>query len=347
MVSRKSIASTVTSWRVSGDLGDTCYQIAVLRHFQGKHRVLCVNRPGVTGEFIARVPLIKSLIEGQNYIESVDCSEDDPDIDLVPFRRWHSSTTTLVAANAAEYSFQTGEPVVITGEKPWMFVKPNKDFEGKIVIARSPRYQNRLFPWYQIVQHYGPRLVFVGLPEEHTAFCESFGSVPHLRIKDFLELAQTIAGADLFIGNQSSPHAVAMAIGATIIQEACAWQPDCIYKRSNVQYVCDGSVTLHDVSGSGVKHIPVAVDIPSHFNTQVVPPGFWKYPNLPDSPHFCLQVEFVEKLEGCSKKEAEAKLYDVNAKRVPEFFHGGSQGDPMSLFRIAHQNAFGEKHLSK
>lgn len=335
------------SFRLSGDLGDGVFQACVVKHFKGRHVIYCVNRPGITGEFIARVPLLKPLFESQDYIEAVICSEDEPDIDLVPFRRWHSSTTTLVQANAAEYSFITGEPTIISGEKPWIAVKPNKDFNGKVIIARSPRYQNKLFPWYQIVEHYGPRLVFVGLLEEHQSFCESYGHVPHLRVKDFLELAQAIAGASLFIGNQSSPHAVALAIGAPIISEVCAWQPDCVYKRTNVQYVCDGAVTLPDISDSGVKHLPATFDISKSFNTNLVPSGFWQYPGLPECPHFPLQVEFVEKLEKCPKHEAEAKLYDYNSKRVPEFFHGGSQGDPMSLFRIASANAFGEKLLSK
>jgi len=328
------------TFRVSGDLGDVAFVGGVVNSIPGKHSIFFTDRPGITGPFTNRSHLLKPLFEAQDYIASAENTENEPDVDLVMFRRWHSSSTTLVAANASEYSFQTGNPCAATGQEPWMKVVPNKDFNGKIIVARSPRYQNRRFPFKKIVEHYGHRLIFVGIPDEHAAFCSDFGLIPHLQVKDFLELAKAIAGASLFIGNQSSPQAVAMAIGATIIQETCDYQPDCIFNRENVQYVCDGGVTLPDVSGSGSRHIPAVVDITATFNTQLVPPGMWKYIGLPDSPHFSLQVEFVEKLEHCSKKEAERKLYDFNAKREPQFFHGGSQNDPMALYNVAMKNAF-------
>ncbi len=305
----------------------------------GKHIIRCVDRDGVTAPFVPRVPLIKDLLEAQDYIETVECSEEKVDINLVPFRRWHSAVTTLVAANASEYQMQTGKTILADGSIPWMKVEPDTTFSGKIIIARSPRYNNFRFPWKQVVEHYGARLIFVGLPEEHSSFVAGFGFVPYLRVKDFLELAKIIAGASLFIGNQSSPHAIALALGVDIISEVCPEQPDCVYPRKNVQYVCDGEVTLPDIGGSGTLYCPAHVDIPPDFNTSMVPPNYWQYPNLPASTHFGIQKTLVAQAEKCSEVDAGKKLYIHNARRCPRFFNG-TDTDPLHLYRLAHRNAF-------
>lgn len=305
----------------------------------GKHIIRCVDRPGVTAPFIDRVPLLRPLLEAQSYIEPIECSEEPVDIDLVPFRRWHSSTTTLPMANAAEYQVQTGKPMRVDCSIPWMRVEPDKSFEGKVIIARSPRYNNLRMDWGAIVKHYGHKLIFVGLPDEHQNFQISFGEVPHLRVKDFMELARIIAGSSLCIMNQSSPQAVAMAVGANIIQEVDPAQPDCIFNRSNVQYVADGEMLLPDIAGSGKLYIPKVPDVPECFNTAMVPPNGWQYPKLPASYHFKIQRGLVAKLEGCPEPAAEKKLFRHNALMHPKFFLG-TDSDPLHLFRIAMANAF-------
>lgn len=328
------------SFRISGDLGDLCYQCAILAALPGPHTLLCVDRPGLTAQFTPRVPLLKPMLLAQAYIGSVECSEDKPDIDLTGFRRFHSATTTLIAANAAECGMQMMLESPPDGSAPWLTAQPNQSFAGKIIIARSPRYNNLWFPWRQIVEHYGHRLLFVGLPDEHRAFIAAFGHVTHLQIKDYLELAQTIAGAGLFIGNQSSPHAVAMGLGVTIIQETCLQQPDCIFRRDNVQYVTDGACHLPDIAGSGSLEIGSTYVAQDNGNRSIVPPGLWQYPGLPPSTHFSIQVELVKTLEKCSAADADNLLYAHNAQRHPEFF-ANTTNDPFLMSKIAYNNTFG------
>lgn len=336
------------SWRISGDAGDGVFQLALMHKLGGRHIVRCVDRPGVTSPWTPRVPLIKRLFEAQPYIEAVEISEEDVDIDLVAFRRWHSNTTTLPMANCAEYQMQTGKFLRADGSEPWLFVEADPSFSRKIIISRSPRYNNRRFPWKKIVDHYGPRLIFVGLREEHQAFVEGFGDVLYLPTPTLWEVARAIAGSALFIGNQSSPHAIALALGKDIISEVGTEQPDCIFSRENVQYVGDGECCLPDVSGSGELEIPPYIDIPASFNRRMVPPGFWQYKTLPPSTDFNLQVPNVRQLESCSMEEAEVKLFETNARRIPAFFSQyGTSNDPLHLFKVAMANAFPKEFTSK
>lgn len=330
----------MTSWRISGDAGDAVFQLSLMHFLGGKHIIRCVDRPGVTSPWTPRVPLIKELFEAQPYVEAVEISEEDVDIDLVLFRRWHSSVTPLVSANCAEYQMQVGRYLKVDGSMPWLTVEPDKSFNGKIIISRSPRYNNPRFPWKKIVQHYGHRLIFVGLEVEHKTFCESFGEVLHLRTKNLMEVAKAISGAQFFIGNQSSPNAISLGLGKDMATECDSAQPDCVYPRTNAQFVCDGSMVLPDISGSGELKIPPFIDIPTSFNKSLVPPLFWQYDSLPPNPHFSLQVELVKQKEGVSTEVAEEMLFEANARRVPDFFLGTNSGNsPMDLFNQACRNA--------
>jgi hypothetical protein len=324
--------------RAGGDLGDCVFTLALLKALGGKHALLLVDRPPI--KIVQRAPLLKRLFEAQSYVSRMVCSEEEPDADLTQFRRWHGPTTTLISAQGTELRFNTGEDKPqVDGSEPWITVKKAKGFKDKIIIARSPRYNNPRFPWKAIVEHYGKRLVFVGLAAEHDTFKRSFGEVPHLQCKDFMEMAQVIAGAALFIGNQSSPHAVALALGVPMISEVCDAQPDCVYPRDNVQYVCDGSCTLINVSGSGEAKTSAVPDIPESYNTAMVPPGMWQYPDIPPCSHFALQRNMVIQLERCTAEEAEKRLFYHNVLRVPDFFNG-TVTDPMGLFKRAYLNAF-------
>ncbi len=328
------------TFRHSGDYGDFIYMMAILNAIGGEHRVFAVDRPGVTSPFTPRVPLLKPLVESQPYITEFTCSEEDADIDFVSFRRFHSNVTDLIAAQRTEMQMQLGKFIEATGESPWLYVTPDKSMSGHVIIAQSPRYENNKWNWKAVVEHYGERLLFIGLPEEHSEFCSKNGHVTHLRVKDFLEMAQSMAGASLTIANQSSPMAVAIGLGVDAIQIVCPTQPDCIYKRSNVQYSGDGAALLPNVSGSGELKIEPTLDIPEEScSTSLVPPGMWQFEGLPPCSHFSIQQLLVAQKERCSEREAKTKLFRANAMRVPSFFFGVTD-DPMASFKTAYAAAF-------
>jgi hypothetical protein len=126
--------------------------------------------------------------------------------------------------------------------KPWLSAAP--DPVARIIVARSPRYHNAAFPWREIVYYHHQEMAFVGLTDEWNAFCNEFGYVPRVEVRNALELASVIAGSELFIGNQSMPCAVAEGLKHPLIQETRA-KPlegaDCMFARPNVVYVVKGN----------------------------------------------------------------------------------------------------------
>jgi ADP-heptose:LPS heptosyltransferase len=83
--------------------------------------------------------------------------------------------------------------------------------------------------------------VFVGNKDEHEDFVKSTGfNVQYYHVKDFKQLADVIAGADLFMGNQSAAYAIAMGLGKTTVLETIKIKPlannECYFPRDNCQY---------------------------------------------------------------------------------------------------------------
>lgn len=108
--------------------------------------------------------------------------------------------------------------------EPWIKVEPKKI--ARVVFNRTgpgrlPQhtYQNSRFPWHYVWEKYRKNAVFVGLPEEHRIFCATCGAIPHVQTRDLFEVAQVIAGCDLFVGNQSVAFWIAEGLKKRVILE--------------------------------------------------------------------------------------------------------------------------------
>lgn len=271
-------------FRTSGDLGDLIQSLPLIQEAKGgPHSYFLVNRPQ-TKALVQRAHMIIPLVESQPYIKECRCTEDPVDVDFSEFRPFHDVADTLLAAqrNYANRRYKLG--LTTKGEFPWLLdIKPNPEMEGKVIVARSPRYNNAFFPWSDIVKHYGNRIRFVGLKVEHETFCRLYGQVEYLPTPDFLVLAQNISGADLFIGNQSAPLSVAEGLKHRRIVEVCLSVCDVIFKSDTAQWVADGECFLPDVAGSGPKHIDVRLipmKSPSEVNIGCPPKSGWWYGNM-------------------------------------------------------------------
>ena len=130
--------------------------------------------------------------------------------------------------------------------EPWLTV-PDPIKTSPVVIHRSPRYHNDSFPWCKVVEKYKGNIVMIGMRSEHETFCKQFGEVPYLHTKDYLELARVIAGAELFIGNQSSPYAVAEGLKKRTCQEMCLRIANCHWHRPGAVYGRDSNVILPEL----------------------------------------------------------------------------------------------------
>ena len=113
-----------------------------------------------------------------------------------------------------------------------------------LVIHRTERYRNPLFPWKTVVEKFGRRASFVGLTREYLDFVYRNGSVFFRPTKNLLEMAELIADCRIFIGNQSVGYALAEAMKVDSVLEAYPDFLDCMFSRENIIQVAGGRLDL-------------------------------------------------------------------------------------------------------
>lgn len=188
------------------------------------------------------------LLERQSWIEKIEFSDSMPanlDFNLNEFRRyWFSHETEKIRHSEqrsslrlfSAYPAHFGYPP-LKEDIPWFECDPISDDLHPIVISRTSRYRNNDFPWRRVSAMYAQKMLFVGLKEEYVEWTRRYGETAIYRpVRDALELANVIAGARVFIGNQSLPMALALATNTPVIQETYPGTPDCVFQRPNAQY---------------------------------------------------------------------------------------------------------------
>ncbi len=168
--------------------------------------------------------LLIPLLEHQPWLSSVQIYNGEPvDYDLDLFRTIPSIKTGR--GSLAHWYFWM-LPVSADLSKPWLEVRPRPASEGKVVLARSPRYRN-LNLGYAFLRKFG-EMDFVGTPAEFEEMKQALPELRYVGCKDFLQLARVIQAARFFIGNQSLPFAVAEALKVPRILEVCPRMPDVV-----------------------------------------------------------------------------------------------------------------------
>ncbi len=168
------------------------------------------------------------LLNSQSYIYKCEAYNNQKiHIDLDFFR---NKTIPLINSNLARwYSYVTG----FTPElwKPWLQVKPDFSYADKIVLARSERYRNSTIN-YSFLKDY-KHTVFIGVKSEYEDMKKAIPNLQWFQLKNFLELAQIIAGCKFFVGNQSFPYSIAEGLKTPRILEAYYHVPHVIPEGEN------------------------------------------------------------------------------------------------------------------
>lgn len=244
------------------DAGDLLVSLASVKSLGGGNYYLQRKKPQLYG-------LLKQLFDAQEYIGEFDLFRGQAITkDFSNFRK-----------NGIPYGVQLGllhsNWVKANAElhKPWLSVKPSSKSIGKIVVARSPRYQNPYFPWKALVEALRPHILFVGLEQEWKTFCTHYGHVDYIRTRNLHDVAQLIAGSELFIGNQSSPNAVAEGLKHPLVQETCLWVSDCIYVRDNAIHCYNGNL---EFSFKGQRYTFETQRKRPRIVRSECPPGGWR-----------------------------------------------------------------------
>lgn len=207
----------------SGNAGDIMYALPTIRQLKALVNVpvelyLKLGRPMKLPAYhthpLGNVMLNKktadmliTLIRPQSYIDRCEILTDQTiDIDLDHFR---SGGVPLNKGNIARWcSYLTGvNPVLWT---PWLNIEPNKNYQDSIVMARSERYRNYTIN-YKFLNQYKD-IIFLGVESEYRDIKKVIPHIRWVQVKDFLEMAQIIAGSKFFIGNQSFPFSIAESL---------------------------------------------------------------------------------------------------------------------------------------
>jgi hypothetical protein len=218
----------------SGCIGDIIYSIPTLQAL-GVTNLYIDDRPW-TKPIVNRIGAFSRLMEAQGI--SVKKHEGESiDVDLSTYRNGGMVYGDNIANRVARWA---GAKIDLG--KPWIKSSKNNYTSGKIIVSRGARWHGEFFPWKEIVDTFSEDIMFVGHKEEHEDFCKKFGRVEHLHTIDLYDVAEAIAASSLFIGNQSSPNAIANALRAPSIVETCLYAFDCIYERDNTTYCHDGNL---------------------------------------------------------------------------------------------------------
>lgn len=248
----------------SGDLGDVIYALPSIRAL-GEGDLYLNSRPWTAKMTPERANVLRPLLEAQPYIGKVihgDAPKDEYVVNFSTFRNGGIFYGINLLDHQSDWVNANAEP------DPWLKVAPSAKSKGRIVCHRSPRYNNPYFRWDEIGKKFGTQMLFVGMPHE----VEELRRITKVHAEyaityDYLELARLIAGADLFIGNQSSPMALAIGLGVPFIQETCLWIPDCLYPRKGAFYCVDGGIPSLDIA---------PFQPPPDVDRHAMPPGGWQ-----------------------------------------------------------------------
>lgn len=252
------------TWRCfhSGDLGDIIYSLLFCKSLGNIELLL-----GPTPDWMLREQMTKErfewlapLLVAQPWIKTVEFSPKVPscDFNLNDFRKtWFSPRSGCAKRRRLfeTYAEHFRHPP-LREDEPWLSVDPIPDEARPIIISRTGRYQDKLFNWQRISNFYAGRMRFIGYLDEFESWTGTYGKTAEfIPVKDALEMARVIAGAKLFIGNQSLPMALALALNVSLIQEVFPGTPDCIFHRTNAIYSNRGRFDLPAITVKNHRYV--------------------------------------------------------------------------------------------
>ena len=253
------------TYAMSGDLGDIIYSLRTCHQLNDPDSTYyLVDRPFTKPWNKARIDALVPLMEAQPYIGRVWYDEPKEPLthSFIDFRCGLPYSVSLADIHAAWVG------VTLNPYTPWLFVEKSDEMAGKVIVHKSPRYANGKFPWRALADKYGDRMVAVGLPDELNVIRQATGrDIPYRETSSYLELAQLMAGCELFIGNQSSPCAIALGLGIPTVQETTIKQPDCIFPRANAYFGYASDVVI-----DGVRYGNIGS---GYINKDILPPRGW------------------------------------------------------------------------
>ena len=246
-------------YRHSGTFGDLIYSLSVVKKMGGGTFAVhlenienCVAQYGYRPDEVdpvhrgrfrnADFDMLRPLLSRQTYIDKVTVWTGDHDVDLDRFRGvlFRGFEGNYIEAYHRTFNLPFTPDVY---NETWLEADPKT--VAPVVINRTFRYRcpEGTGTWQGLLEQANitKNGIFVGTTEEYNDFVKSTGFVvKYYPVKDFKELADVIAGADLFMGNQSAAYSIAMGLGKASVLETIKIKPlannECYFPRDNCQY---------------------------------------------------------------------------------------------------------------
>lgn len=214
----------------SGHIGDIIAFLPTYNKLGGTALVVTNHDPVWPPMEGFRYESLRPLLSHLN-IESEFSLSPTGDLDTRGFRTIYDPKVSLLVTQA---KYCDTEP----DESPWIHANPSQKTKGRVLVSRTSRYHNYNFPWKKIIRHLKDRAIFMGTLEEHKAFQAEVGkSVEYLATADCLGMAESIAGSDLYVHNQSCGFWLAAGMRHRQIQETSDVHNDTFLDYPEAMYV--------------------------------------------------------------------------------------------------------------
>jgi hypothetical protein len=232
---------TLYKFKHSGTYGDLIYSLPIVKYLGGGEFYLHLDQINWIGHHYYHSPpsavhqgrltqedfeCLAPLLAAQDYITAVDVMTSNTEIthNLDRFRpAFVGHPGNYVDMYAAEFGLTDQQEQLRT--TPWLTVPHKSTIDGRTVaIHRTDRWLPGQLSsqWAEWRDQGAEELAFfLGLPHEYELFKSATGwDIPYQQTSNLLEMAQYIAGADQFIGNQSVGLSLAIGLGVEYCCEA-------------------------------------------------------------------------------------------------------------------------------
>jgi len=237
------------SFYISGEYGDIIYSLPSLKKIGNCDLYIGGNFdefPNFKELDYNDVQDFKKILIQQDYINNVYYSKTCPSncTNLNYFKNnfieWHKEQLTdeqidVVRTTNLTKLFSDLLSIYRDPYRDKWLTNNNKNISNTnhIIINRTFKYNNPLFPWKKIVESFGEYIYFVGYEEEYEKFVAENGFVKYKKTESVNDLFNVISSCSVFIGNQSFAYALAEGLKKNCIQETDNYISNCQFKRSN------------------------------------------------------------------------------------------------------------------
>lgn len=226
----------IIRYKHSGVMGDLIYSLALCQHFGPGEFYLHMDQINWIGQHYYNSPpnplhqgrmnqqdfeFLKDFLQTQPYIKNFDVMSNSTEIthNLDRFRPlFVGHPGNYVDVYCWTFGIKDPDTRFQIRTTPWLKTDNTRREQGRsIVINRTERWlPPTLSPqwsrWHE--QGVEDKAIFLGFEHEHALFQEQTGwRIPHVKTDSMKDLAEYIAGADVFIGNQSQCLALAIGLG--------------------------------------------------------------------------------------------------------------------------------------